>query len=79
MKNVWIVIGIVVTVAAGAYFFVKPGAPLEQSAEAKHQEWKRTAVEPETQVRPEYYEARKWTPESDASRLPASQDEKTKK
>ncbi len=44
-----------------------------------HTEWKRLAVEPETKVRPDRFEAMKWAPEQVELRAPASAKKPAKK
>lgn len=51
----------------------------ETVAMLAHEEWRRNAVEPETKVRPAYFEAMKWSPKDSVEmRAPASNKKKNK-
>lgn len=84
MKKVLALVALVAVVAAAYFFFSHKPAELsaEDAAEAKHAEWRRTAVEPENQ-RPAEMQAIKYQPNSKSLeeaapdvRMPASSEEK---
>lgn len=71
MKRVLFVVSVCCALAGiGWYVYLLKVGPTE---EQRHAEWRRHAVEPETKLRPAYFEQMKWQPGMDVEmRRPAS-------
>lgn len=72
MMKFFAVAGVIAFVAGGFFYFSPSKLTPEEVEDAKHAEWKYNQEEPEAAVRPESYQAMKWTPSDETNRMPAS-------